>query len=215
MRYLEATFSNDDNASTLLSGRYFVAGSISEKINVNINGVQQGVFIRGRDVANPVLLFVHGGTGMPEYFLAERYPTAVEVLETHFTVCWWDRRGAGLSYSKGMPPQTMTIKQMVSDTLTVTDYLRNRSHQQKIYIMAHSGGTFFALQAVAQSPQSYHAYIAASQMAYQLKSENVAYHYMLTRFQETGNASMVRRLESAPPAMSVPLPPALGQDAGY
>lgn len=47
-----------------------VVGSISEKICVTINGVEQGMFIRGREATKPVLLFVHGGAGMPEYFLA-------------------------------------------------------------------------------------------------------------------------------------------------
>lgn len=183
-----------------------VVGSISEKIRVNINGVEQGMFIRGRDKTKPVLLFVHGGAGMPEYFLAQRYPAALDVLEEHFTVCWWERRGAGMSFSASIPPQTITIEQMVSDLIAVTDYLRDRFDKQKIYLMAHSGGTFFALQAVARSPQSYHAYIAVAQIAYQLKSENVAYQYMLRRFQEIGDAGMVRRLESTPPTMSVPLP---------
>jgi pimeloyl-ACP methyl ester carboxylesterase len=95
---------------------------------------------------------------------------------------------------------------MTSDLLAVTDYLRDRFHKDKIYLMAHSGGTFFALQAVARSPQSYYAYIAVAQIAYQLKSENVAYQYMLKCFREIGDAGMVRRLESAPPTMSVPLP---------
>jgi pimeloyl-ACP methyl ester carboxylesterase len=183
-----------------------IVGSISEKIRVDINGVEQGMFIRGRDATKPVLLFVHGGTGMPKYFLAQKYPTALEILEEHFTVCWWERRGAGLSYSASISPQTITIEQMVSDLLVVTDYLRDRFHKQKIYLMAHSGGTFFALQAVARSPQSYYAYIAVAQIAYQLKSENMAYQYMLKRFQEIGDVGMVRRLESAPPTMSVPLP---------
>lgn len=70
-----------------------VVGGISEKVRVNINGVEQGMFIRGHDVANPVLLFVHGGAGMPELFLAQRYPAALEALERNFTVCWWERRG--------------------------------------------------------------------------------------------------------------------------
>ncbi len=48
-----------------------LAGSISEKTHVLINGVQQGMFIEGRDIGNPVLLFLHGGTAMPEYFLAQ------------------------------------------------------------------------------------------------------------------------------------------------
>jgi pimeloyl-ACP methyl ester carboxylesterase len=133
-----------------------VVGSLSEKIRVTIHGVEQGMFIRGRDATKPVLLFVHGGAGMPEYFLFQKYSTTREVLEEHFTVCWWERRGAGLSYSANLSPQTMTITQMVSDLLAVTDYLRDRFHQPRIYLMAHSGGTFFALQAVAHAPQSYH-----------------------------------------------------------
>ena len=43
-------------------------GSISEKTSVKIGGVDQGMFIRGKDIKNPVLLFVHGGPSFPEYF---------------------------------------------------------------------------------------------------------------------------------------------------
>lgn len=85
---------------------HVLPSSISEKIHVNINGFQQGMFIKGRDVANSVLLFLHGGAGMPEYFLTQRYPTG---LEDYFTVCWWDRCGAGLSYATNAPQDTMTI----------------------------------------------------------------------------------------------------------
>lgn len=183
-----------------------VAGSISEKVRVSINGVEQGMFIRGRNKTRPILLFVHGGAGMPEYFLARKHPAALEVLEEQFTVCWWERRGAGMSYSPRIPPQSITIEQVLSDLQAVTDYLRDRFHQQKIYLMAHSGGTFFALQAVSRSPHSYHAYIAVAQISWQLRSENLAYHHMLERFRKVEDAAMIRRLESAPPSMSVPLP---------
>ena len=185
-----------------------VMGSISEKIRVPINGVEQGMFIRSRDTTKPVLLFVHGGAGMPEYFLAQRYPAALEALEEHFTVVWWDRRGAGLSYAADMPPEAMTTEQIIADLLAVTEYLRDRFDVPKIYLMAHSGGTFFALQAVAHSPHLYHAYIPIAQITYQLKSENLAYHHMLRRYQELGDAGMVRRLEAARPTMSAPLPDA-------
>lgn len=52
-----------------------IIGSVSEKIKVEINGVEQGMIIRGQNENKPVLLFVHGGPGMPEYFLSEKYET--------------------------------------------------------------------------------------------------------------------------------------------
>jgi pimeloyl-ACP methyl ester carboxylesterase len=177
--------------------------SISEKIHVNINGVEQGMFITSKNITNPVLLFLHGGTGMPEYFLTKRYPTG---LEEYFTVCWWERRGSGLSYSADIPRETMTVEQMISDTLEVTNYLRTRFQKEKIYLMAHSGGSVIGIQAAARAPELYRAYIGVGQMSYQLKSERLAYEYMLKQFKETGNMKMVRKLEEAPPAMTVPLP---------
>lgn len=74
--------------------RWRLPGSVSEKTYLDINGVRQGMFLQGADGTNPVLLYLHGG--MPDFFFfTERYPTG---LERVFTVAWWDRRGAGLSY---------------------------------------------------------------------------------------------------------------------
>ncbi|MCX7747226.1 MAG: alpha/beta hydrolase, partial [Clostridia bacterium] len=72
-----------------------LAGSISEKVFANIGGVKQGMFIRSKNIKNPVLLFVHGGPCFSEYFLVDKYPTG---LEDSFTVCYWEQRGGGLSY---------------------------------------------------------------------------------------------------------------------
>jgi pimeloyl-ACP methyl ester carboxylesterase len=167
--------------------------SISEKIFVEINGVRQGMIIRGKDLNNPVLLYVHGG--MPDTFLNQRYPTD---LEDVFTVVWWELRGAGLSYDPDMPRETLTSKQLVSDTLAVTNYLRQRFGRDRIYLMGHSGGTFIAIQAAAQSPELYQAYIGMAQMSDQFRSEQIAYDYMLREFKKNGNTRMVRRLEAAP-----------------
>jgi pimeloyl-ACP methyl ester carboxylesterase len=180
-------------------------GSISEKIRVDINGVPQGMFIGSKDPSNPVLLFVHGGPGMPEYFLTEKYPTG---LEDYFTVCWWDQRGSGLSYSSNLPLETVTYEQLISDTIAVTNYLRHRFGKEKIYLMAHSGGSFFGIQVAARAPELYYAYIGMGQMSNQLLSEREAYDYALDYYKKNGNTNMVRKLEAAPPTTTVPLPAA-------
>jgi pimeloyl-ACP methyl ester carboxylesterase len=184
----------DDNGKPL-------PGSISEKIHVDINGVEQGMFIKGKDSSNPVLLYLHGG--MPDYFLTQDYPTG---LDEFFTVVWWEQRGSGLSYSSDIPPESVNPNQLVSDTLSVTNYLRTRFGQQKIYLMGHSGGTFIGIQAAARAPELYRAYIGVAQMSNQLESEKLAYAYMLQRFKDDGNAKMARTLGEAPVTDSVPLP---------
>jgi pimeloyl-ACP methyl ester carboxylesterase len=183
-----------------------LANSLSEKIHVEINGMEQGIFIKSKNSHNPVLLFVHGGPGMPEYWLTQRYPTG---LEDHFTVVWWEQRGAGLSYNPDIPPETMTAAQFIADTLAVTRYLIARFGQEKIYLMGHSWGSYIGIQAAAQAPELYHAYIGMGQVSYQLQSEQLAYEYALTQYKSNGDWRMARRLEAAPPTMTAPLP------AGY
>lgn len=180
-----------------------LAGSISERVFINVNGVQQGMFIKSKDVKNPVLLYLHGG--MPDYFLTRKYPTG---LENYFTVVWWEQRGSGLSYNAGTSSEKITLEQMVSDTLEVTNYLRERFQQEKIYLMGHSGGTFIGIQAAARAPELYYAYIGVAQTSNQLLSEKIAYDYMLQQFKENGDKAMVRKLEKAPVTMENGTPPA-------
>jgi pimeloyl-ACP methyl ester carboxylesterase len=155
------------------------------------------MLIKSKNEKNPVLLYLHGG--MPEYFLAEKYPAG---LEDYFTVIWWEQRGSGLSYSADIPPETITVEQMISDTLVVTNYLRHRFGKDKIYLMGHSGGSFIGIQAAARAPELYYAYIGVAQMSYQLKSEKLAYDYMLQQFKMNGDKEMVRKLEAAPVTMT-------------
>ena len=178
-----------------------LAGSISEKIYVRINGVKQGMFIKSKDTTHPVLLYLHGG--MPDYFLTKKYPTGLEDI---FTVVWWEQRGSGISYNAQIPPETMTMEQLISDVLEVTKYLRKRFGQEKIYLMGHSGGTFIGIQAAARAPEFYHAYLGVAQISYQLESEKLAYEYMVKRYRENGDKAMVRKLEAAPVTVTKGIP---------
>jgi pimeloyl-ACP methyl ester carboxylesterase len=180
-----------------------VENSVAEKIRVEINGVDQGMFIKSTNARHPVLLFVHGGPGMPEYWLTQQYPTG---LEDHFTVVWWEQRGAGLSYDPSLTADDMTVEQFVDDTLEVTQYLIDRFDQDRIYLMGHSWGSYVGIQAAAQAPELYHAYIGVGQLTHQIESEQIAYDYALDYYDRIGDQRMLRKLEAAPPGATIPLP---------
>lgn len=160
------------------------------------------MFIKSRNSSNPVLLYLHGG--LPDYFLTERYPTG---LEDHFTVCWWEQRGSGLSCFAGAGPENITTEQLVSDTLQVTRYLLKRFGKDRIFLLGHSGGSVIGIQAAARDPLLYYAYIGVAQMSNQMQSEWLAYQYMLSRFRQNGNARMARSLEAAPVTIAGGTPP--------
>jgi pimeloyl-ACP methyl ester carboxylesterase len=176
-------------------------GSISEKVFVNINGTEQGMFIRGKNVNNPILLYLHGG--MPDYFLTEKYPTR---LEDNFTVVWWEQRGSGISNDPKASSGKNTLDQMIADTISVTNYLRERFGRDKIYLMGHSGGSFIGIHAAAKDPELYYAYIGQAQMSNQLKSEVQAYDYMLGEYKKNGDNGMVKKLEAVPVSMEGGIP---------
>ncbi len=180
-----------------------------EKTWVTVNGTRQGMFVSGgggrarEGVRKPVLLFLHGGPGMPEYFMERTHPTG---LHEDFVVCWWEQRGAGLSYAAGRDPASMTVAQSVDDTIAVTEHLRDRFSTERVLLLAHSWGSFIGIQAAARAPKLYHAYVGMGQVAYQLRSECLAYESMLVEFRRRGDRRMVRRLVAAPVTMAGGLP---------
>jgi pimeloyl-ACP methyl ester carboxylesterase len=64
--------------------------------------------IRGENVANPLLILLHGGPGFPEMrlFRALNAP-----LENDFTVVYWDQRGTANSFGRKIPRRSMGVKQ--------------------------------------------------------------------------------------------------------
>ncbi|MFO7655659.1 MAG: alpha/beta hydrolase [Bacteroidales bacterium] len=176
-----------------------IAGSISEKIFTTIGGVQQGMFIKSKNRENPVLLYLHGG--LPDYHLTRKYPTG---LEDYFTVVWWEQRGFGLSYNTKIPTESRNLDQMISDTKEITNYLRTRFGQDKIYLMGRSGGSFIGIQVAARAAELYHAYIGVGQMSDHMQSERMAYEYMLKKYRDAGDIKLLRKLEASPVTDVIP-----------
>ena len=169
--------------------------SISEKTFVTIGGVKQGMFIQSKNINSPVLLYVHGGPAFPNYFLIDKYKPG---LENYFTVCYWEQRGGGLSYTPEVTLESMNFNQLTSDAIEVTNYLRKRFDKEKIYMLAHSGGTPFAIMAAKRAPQLYYAYIGMAQITNQAESEKLAYRYMLEQFITIKNEKAIAHFKKYP-----------------
>ncbi len=166
--------------------------SVSEKIFLKIGCVKQGMFIRSKNINYPILLYVHGGPAFPNYFLIDKFKPG---LEDYFTICYWEQRGGGLSFTPEVTVESMNFNQFSSDAIEVTNYLRKRFNKEKIYIMAHSGCTPIALLAVQKEPKLFHGYIGIGQITNQAESEKMNYEYMLDKFTEDGNKKAINKLK--------------------
>ncbi len=171
-----------------------IAGSLSEKSFIEIGGIQQGFFIRSENPGNPVILFLHGGPGSPELPILIPYEIS-ERLEKYFTICYWDQRGAGMSFSDAIDSTTMTVEQMVEDTHQMTEYLQQRFNQEKIYLIGHSWGSYLGVKTIEKYPENYWAYIGIGQVTHQVESEKLAYDYMLQHATEINDNAAIKSLQ--------------------
>jgi len=173
-----------------------VPSSIAEMGYVNLGGMDQFILIRGRDVANPVLLLLHGGPGTPQTHLFNRFNSE---LENHFVVVNWEQRGAGKSYHPDIPSESMTVGQLIEDTHELTLYLKERFGKEKIFLLGHSWGAYLGIRTAASYPEDYYAYIGVGQVVDQQESEAVSYRKVLNLAKAAGNKKAIRELETAGP----------------
>jgi len=174
-----------------------VAGSVAELTNLDVGDHDLAVMIRGRSTRNPVLLFLAGGPGGSELGAMRRHSQA---LEEDFVVATLDQRGTGKSYHQLDPTGSLTADQAVADAVEVTNYLRDRFGQDKVYLVGQSWGTFLGVLAVQQRPELFHAFVGAGQMVSPLATDEVFYRDTLAWARENGNADLVDTLtRSGPP----------------
>ena len=138
-----------------------IPGSIAAIETVTLGGFEQTITLRGVDTTNPVLLFLHGGPGLPSSPWVTWNNFQAE-LEEDFVVVHWDQRGAGKSFSEDLTPEDMHLENFVSDTLALTDILRQRFEQDKIFLWGHSWGSGLGFETLRVNAEPYHAFIASA-----------------------------------------------------
>jgi pimeloyl-ACP methyl ester carboxylesterase len=174
---------------------------ISTTESIIIGGVRQSVLIQTEKPGSPILLFIHGGPSMPIPGVSNRGQDYALVMTTRelvkqYTVVFWDQRGTGKSYSKDIAQESMNLKQMISDALEVTDYLRGKYKQDRIHLAAHSWGTVIALSLVNQYPDRFYTYAAFSQITNWVENDKLSYQWLLKKANEDNNRKALEELRT-------------------
>ena len=164
-----------------------VLGSVAELTKVELGGQEQTISIRSANPDSPVLLYLSGGPGQTDLAYAR---VLLEPLVADYVVVVWDQRGTGTSYGALDPTGDLTLDQAVADTVQLTNYLRDRFGEEKIYLLGESWGTTLGVLAVQQHPELYHAYIGSGQMVSQQVTDQIIWRDLLTYADRTGNGEL-------------------------
>lgn len=166
---------------------------------VPIGAIGQWIEVRGENVDNPILLWIHGGPGVAFIPLAGAFQGP---LEKQFTVAQWDQRGAGKTYASNdqkLQSATMNINQMEQDTLEVVNYLRNRFQKRKIFVLGHSWGSVLGLWLAHEHPELIYAYVGVGQFINAQRNREVMYHDALAEARNLRNETAIKDLETVAP----------------
>lgn len=166
--------------------------SIAELVELELNGRKQWISLRGWDKNSPVLLFLAGGPGGTQ-MAAVRHE--LKELEKYFVVVNWDQPGSGKSYYAERT-KNITVQTYIQDGYALTEYLRDRFSQEKIYLLGESWGSALGIFLVYMYPNSYHALIGTGQMVDFVETERIDYSKALEIAQSKNDATIVKRLKA-------------------
>lgn len=172
-------------------------GSIATLEKVNLGGSEQWITIRGKDITKPVLLYL--GIGGPGAGGFPANALTLAPLEDHFVVVNWDQPGTGKSYG-ATPIATLTVERFVADAHELTQLLRTRFHQDKIYVMGLSWGSILGIKLVQQYPALFYAYVGTGQMVNTTENDRMGYQFARQVATERGDLTTVAKLQrNGPP----------------
>jgi len=171
--------------------------TIDEREEVHFRDSAQWIRIRGVDASNPVLLLIQQGPGLPMMNEARRFEHLLG-LEQEFTVVYWDQRGCGRSLRGAEEPEGVTIELMVSDTVSLLEWLRDRFGKE-IFVIGFSFGGAIGAYAAVRRPDLVETLVAVGMDIDGAAAGTSAYDFALNTAVERGKPRAIRQLEAIGP----------------
>jgi pimeloyl-ACP methyl ester carboxylesterase len=150
---------------------------IDETRFVRVAGVEQWIWIRGSNRANPVLLIIHGGPGNPTSLIAQRFLP----YERAYTVVHWDQPGAGKTFGRAgdtIDP-SLTIERVVQDGIAIAEFVKGYLHSDEIIVLGWSWGSLIGIEMARLRPDLFAAYVGTGQFVHKERGEQIAYAAVL------------------------------------
>jgi len=186
------TLDRSNTAPILDSDNVIKSNSISSLERIDLGGINQSVLIRGHDINNPVLLFIHGGPG---YSTIPLVSSINSNLEEHFIVVNWDQRGTGKSLFWGMNKDSISMDLIEQDLHQLVGILKSRFNKNKILLVGHSWGSIIGLKSISKHPKDYSAYIGVGQVINSEASDKIIYDFCLKSAIKENNEKAIKQLE--------------------
>lgn len=132
---------------------------IEQECYVNLGGRKQYMQIRGENVNNPIILFLHSGPGRPRSYLTYYF---LKYLSDKYTLVYWEQTGSGKSFIPG--DESITYEKLEEDLSLIVEYLCERFHKKQLVLMGHSSGTYLGVRYIKNHPERVEAFISVNQL---------------------------------------------------
>jgi|tagenome__1003787_1003787.scaffolds.fasta_scaffold20985470_5 proline iminopeptidase len=164
---------------------------------VQLGDSRQWIRIRAANAANPLLLLVQMGPGLPMINEARTLQRALS-LEEHFTVVYWDQRGCGLSARPAAATPEVHLATMVGDVERLLEMLCDRFAGPAIVAGFSMGATIAAL-AAGRRPDLVGTLVAVGMDVDGAAAGTNAYEFAIAAARTRRNRRAIRQLEAIGP----------------
>jgi pimeloyl-ACP methyl ester carboxylesterase len=164
---------------------------------IQAGGNTQWIRMRGTDAANPVLLLIQQGPGLPMISEARRFQHLLG-LEQAFTVVYWDQRGCGRSLRGLQDRSGISRERLVRDTVSLLELLAFRSGA-KTYVAGFSFGATLGAHAAARRPDLIATLVAVGMDVDGAAAGTCAYDFALAAARQRRSRRATRQLEAIGP----------------
>ena len=173
------------------------AQAIDRLEEVELGDTKQWIRVRSANAANPVLLLIQQGPGLPMINEVHRFERLLG-LEQMFTVVSWDQAGCGRSLRDGSGRYDISLERMVGHTVAILEVLRAR-FGRPTHVAGFSLGATLGAYASARRPDLVATLVAVGMDIDGAAAGTVPTTSRSTSALQRGNQRAIRQLDAIGP----------------